>query len=102
MAWQYDIEVEGVKVDIEYSTDRDIETGEWFNEVEQVQIGGVNAAPLLYAINQDAAKKLIEQALADAIKADERDATRARRIKQLDRAMCGDVMSALAKLKVAA
>jgi hypothetical protein len=102
MAWQYDIEVEGVKVDIEYSTDRDIETGEWFNEIEQVQIGGVNAAPLLYAINQDAAQKLIEQALADAIKADERDAAQNRRVKLLDRAMCGDVMSALAKLGVAA
>lgn len=100
MAWQYDVKIEGVPVDIEYTEDRDIETGETSLEVEQVQIGGVDAGPLLYAIHQGEATKLIDAALAAAIKADSSEAAHNKRARLLNVAMSGDVMEHLAKLGV--
>jgi hypothetical protein len=100
MAWVYDVKIEGVPVDIEYTEDRDIETGAAALEVEQVQIGGVNAGPLLYAIHQGEATKLIDAALAAALKDDESKAKQARRARLLNSAMCGDMMEELNRLRV--
>jgi len=102
MAWQYDVQFEDVKVDIEYTADRDIETGEWFNTIESIEINGTDVAPLIYfGADTRKTEDALNAALEAAIKADQNDAVQTRRVKLLDRAM-GNPLGMLAGLKLAA
>ena len=67
MAWQYDVDFEGVKVDIEFTHDQDIETGEWYYEIESVEIDGTDVAPLIYAVDDKKAEQMLIYALTTAL-----------------------------------
>jgi hypothetical protein len=67
MAWQYDVDFEGVKVDIEFTHDQDIESGEWYYEIESVEIDGNDVAPLIYAVDDKKAEQMLVAALTKAI-----------------------------------
>jgi hypothetical protein len=67
MQWQRNVDLGGVLVDIEYDTDRDIETGEWFFvEHGQILAGGVNISDALYLMGET---KAVEEKIFSAIRA---------------------------------
>jgi hypothetical protein len=78
MAWQYDVDFEGVKVDIEFTHDQDIETGEWYYEIESVEIDGNDVAPLIYAVDDKKAAEMLTAALIAAMQEDLRQSKLAR------------------------
>jgi hypothetical protein len=104
MQLQQNVNLGGVLVDIEYESDRDIETGEWFFvEHGKVTAGGVDISDALYLMgdSREVEKKIFD-ALRYAIKFDEAGGKQARRARLLNSAMCGDVLEQLQKLSVAA
>jgi hypothetical protein len=78
MAWQYDVDFEGVKVDIEFTHDQDIETGTWYYEIEAVEIDGNDVAPLIYAVDDKKAAEMLTAALVKAMQEDLRQSRMAR------------------------
>lgn len=67
MQLQQNVDLGGVRVDIEYESDRDIETGEWFFvEHGQILAGGVNISDALYLMGESRA---IEKKIFDALRA---------------------------------
>lgn len=72
MPWCYEATIEGVQMDIEYTQDSDIETGESWINLEGAKVGGVEVLQLLYTIDENNTEEMLVAAIRQRLAEDKR------------------------------